>query len=357
MGAIGRMVTSTPFLEDQSTPASWNPITPCWTPGSEEASLTSPVVTDAVGRYNEAMDTIASLTTQEQVEREPLKYQLKTPFQNLSDGEQLKFVKKAKEDCLHVCNVIAPGNGEELFESMMSVQRELFDGSAPDDLVVLMTAYKNAKTRNLKKQILSLYAQRYPMTKLKKIHQPYGSLSTWEIKQARSHAKMHGPGTIPEIKTKHRVRLDMGKVDHFVEFINRPYFYQDVSYGNKVLTLDNGDRIEMPNVVRILTRSTMIEQYLEYCKEQCHEPLSRSSLFKILEVREASQRKSLQGLDNTAADGAAGFQTIETLVETLEKGGMEKQWCLRICQNLRDAKRYLKTDYRVHCQQHYSTCA
>ncbi|CAH3180820.1 unnamed protein product [Porites lobata] len=36
---------------------------------------------------------------------------------------------------------------------------------------------------------------------------------------------------------------------------------------------------------------------------------------------------------------------------------MEKQWCLRICQNLRDAKRYLKTDYRVHCQQHYPTCA
>ena len=82
---------------------------------------------------------------------------------------------------------------------------------------------------------------------------------------------MHGPGTIPEIKTKNRVRLDMWKVDHLVEFINRPYFYHDVSYGNKVLTLDNGDRIEMPNVVRILTRSTMIEQYLEYCKEQCHQ--------------------------------------------------------------------------------------
>ena len=173
MGAIGRMVTSTPFLEDQSTPASWNPITPCWTPGSEEASLTSPVVTDAVGRYNEAMDTIASLITQEKVEREPLKYQLKTPFQNLSDGEQLKFVKKAKGDCLHVCNVIALGNGEELFESMMSVQRELFDGS-----VVLMTAYKNAKTRNFKKQIPSPYAHRYPMTKMKKIHQRYGTLST-----------------------------------------------------------------------------------------------------------------------------------------------------------------------------------
>ena len=156
MGAMGRMVTSTPFLEDQPKPAFWNPITPCWTPGSEEASFTLPVVTDAVGRYKEAMDTIASLNTQEQVEREPFKYQLKTPFQNLSDGEQLKFVKKSKGDCLHVCNVIALGNGEEFFESMMSVQRELFDGSAPGDLVVLMTAYKNAKTRNFKKQIPSL---------------------------------------------------------------------------------------------------------------------------------------------------------------------------------------------------------
>ena len=83
---------------------------------------------------------------------------------------------------------------------------------------------------------------------------------------------------------------------------------------------------------------------------------SRSTVFKILEVREACQHKSLQGLQNTAADGAAGFQTIETLVETLGKGGMKKQWCLCICQNLRDAKRYLKTDYRVRCQEYYSTC-
>ena len=71
MGAIGSMVTLTPFLEDQSTLASWNPTTPCWTPGSEEASFTTPVVTDAVSRYNEAMDTIASLIIQEQVEYEP----------------------------------------------------------------------------------------------------------------------------------------------------------------------------------------------------------------------------------------------------------------------------------------------
>ena len=101
-------------------------------------------------------------------------------------------------------------------------------------------------------------------------------------------ANLSGPGTTLEVTTKHRVRLDMGKVDHFVEFTNRPYFYQDVSYGSKILILESGDRLEMPNVVRTVNRSTMFKQYLEYCKEQCHEPLSRSTLFKILEVREAS---------------------------------------------------------------------
>ncbi|KAL9983008.1 hypothetical protein ACROYT_G005129 [Oculina patagonica] len=347
---IAHLVISTPFREP-SAPQNI-PETPCWTPGSEITSPATPLVTDIVDAYSSAMDTIANLTAQE-VKREPLSSKLKTSLNNLSKAQQLNVLRQASEDCLLVCSVIAPGSGEELFESMTSAQREKCEGPIPDDLVVLM----NAKTRNLRKQILSLYAYRYPMSKLQEIHQPYGKLTKWEIKQARSHAKLHGPGTIPEATLKHRVRLDMEKVEHFVEFTNRPYFYQDVSYGSKILTLDSGEKIEMPHVVRTVTRSTMIEQYLEYCKEQCYEPLSRSTLFKILEVRKASQRKSLQGLDNTAADGAAGFETLDKLLETLEKGGKEKQWCLEARQKLRDAKRYLKTEFRVNCQPNNSTCA
>ena len=282
METIDLLVTSTPFREPP-TPQN-NPATPCWTPGTDAASPPTPLVADTVSMYNSAMDTIADLTAQK-IKCEPLISQMKTPLSNLSKAEQLNVVQKASEDCLLVCSAIAPGSGEELFKSVaQSTQRETFDGSPPGDLVVLMTAYKNAKTKNLKRQILILYAYRYPMSMLQKIHQPYGKLSTWEIKQACSHANLSGPGTPPEVTTKHRVRLDMSKVDHFVEFTNRPYFYQDVSYGSKILILESGDRIEMPNVVRTVTRSTMIEQYLEYCKEQCHEPLSRSTLFKILEV-------------------------------------------------------------------------
>jgi len=93
---------------------------------------------------------------------------------------------------------------------------------------------------------------------LQKIHLPYGKLSTWEIKQAHSHVNLSGPGATLEVTIKHRVRLDISKVDHFVEFTNRPYFYQDVSYGSKILTLENCDRIEIPNVLRTVTRSTMV---------------------------------------------------------------------------------------------------
>jgi len=112
-------------------------------------------------------------------------------------------------------------------------------------------------------------------------------------------------------KKYHRVRIDMSKLEHFIEFINRPYFYQNVSDGTKVIKLDSGETMEMPNVVRTVTRSTMINQYMQLCQEEKCEPLSRTTLFKILDVREASQRKSLQGLYNTAADGSAAFQRLK----------------------------------------------
>ena len=111
---------------------------------------------------------------------------------------------------------------------------------------------------------------------------PYEKLSSRQIHKARCHAKTLGPGTVPEKKKYHRVLVDMSKVDHFIEFINRPYFYQDVSYGSRILKLDNGETMEMPNVVRTVTRSTMISQYAQFFREENVEPLGRSTLFKIL---------------------------------------------------------------------------
>ena len=56
----------------------------------------------------------------------------------------------------------------------------------------------------------------------------------------------------------HRIRLGTGKVDHFMDFVNRAYFYQDVAFGTRTLTFGGGGKITMPNVIRTVTRSTMI---------------------------------------------------------------------------------------------------
>ena len=52
----------------------------------------------------------------------------------------------------------------------------------------------------------------------------------------------------------------------------------------------------------------MIAQYLAFCEEDGFQPLSRATMCRVLKVREASQCKSLQGLDNVSADGPKGFQ-------------------------------------------------
>ena len=46
-----------------------------------------------------------------------------------------------------------------------------------------------------------------------------------------------GPGQVTEEKIHHRGRINVTHVDHFIEFINRPYFFQDVSCGTKFLNL------------------------------------------------------------------------------------------------------------------------
>ncbi len=111
-----------------------------------------------------------------------------------------------------------------------------------------------------------------------------------------------------EKSTSHHVRLNRVQIDYFNDFINRPYLYQDVAYGTRTLKMDSGKKLKMPNMIRTVTRSTMINQYLMFCKEEMVEPLSRATLFRILQVRAASQQKSLCGVDNTAADGSGGFE-------------------------------------------------
>ena len=96
---------------------------------------------------------------------------------------------------------------------------------ATNDLRTLATAYKNAPSKNLK--TLSLYALNYTNEQLKKIHK-LEELSNRQIKKARQQAKKNGPGLPVKKVVSHRMHIDLVKLGHFVTFIDRPYFWQDV---------------------------------------------------------------------------------------------------------------------------------
>jgi hypothetical protein len=114
---------------------------------------------------------------------------------------------------------ISPSDDQNLFQAVQEHKRDC----NPD---FLTTANRNTTYKKIKTQILSLYAYEYPASKLIKMHYSFEKLSERQIKKA--HAKTFGPGTPVETTKKHSIYLNKAKLDHLIEFCNRPYFYQDV---------------------------------------------------------------------------------------------------------------------------------
>ena len=193
-----------------------------WTPGqgieednedSKEEEDSKKEAKSLIATYNEAMDNLSVQTKIANVS--PLTFQLKSSWDEATEDEKQVRVEKAMEGCSIVCEIIAPKAGDELLKPCVQLS-DLETECASGDWVALMQAYKNAPTRNLKTQILSLYAYRYPMQKLQKLHEPYESITTWQIKRARTHARECGPGLLVEKSSSYRVRLDTTLVDHFI---------------------------------------------------------------------------------------------------------------------------------------------
>lgn len=346
-------LSSPPGADKPAQTSLWTPS--CWTDNSSDSDEDKAERSDVkeppvLSTYNKALKDLSELADFRTPSQ--LKFQLHGKLDTATRSEKEECVERATEACKLVCNTIAPDDGKTLFECLPQKEQNV-----PESLRLLINAFTEAPTRNLKTQILSIYAYEYSMTKLQTLHEPYVKLSKWQIKRARAHARRNGPG-VAVIKPKtHWISLDMVKVDHFVDFVNRPYFHQDVAFGMRKLKLESGETIEMPNVVRTVTRSTIVAQYLQFCKDENFKSLSRSTLFRILEVRQASQRKSLQSLDNTAAEGSAAFQEMCNICKQLVQSGMDKTWSQSIINRLDKAKQYLKTDYKVHCQESESSCA
>ena len=59
-------------------------------------------------------------------------------------------------------------------------------------------------------------------------------------------------------------------------------------------------------------------------------------------------QRSLHGLDNITAEGTEAFDNLRAIVNTLVENGAGEHWAEIMRRDLKEAKRYLKTDYRTH---------
>ena len=73
-------------------------------------------------------------------------------------------------------------------------------------------------------------------------------------------------------------------------------------------------------------------------------------------MREASQKKSLSGLDNIAAEGVVSFERLLSILEELNQAGATQRRVTEPAKKLNDGKRYLKTEFKLNCSAEESEC-
>lgn len=137
--------------------------------------------------------------------------------------------------------------------------------------------------------------------------------------------------------------------------------------------MSSGSKIVVPDVIRNIIPSRIVSQYLAYCEEtdstDGFKPLTRTSLFAILQRCGASTRKSLAGLDNFSCDGSTAFDRLRDLCDEMATyGDYQANYCsihicckynfvclganpetvVRLKEQLHGGGNYLKLDFKTH---------
>ena len=275
-------------------------------------------------------------------------------WEDVSYRQQFYYLKKLQDIIKTTLFVLAPGQEglvwkafqerkfSNLYQPECPVEPKKWETRLVDEFV---EAYNQAETSQTRLQILSIFSGSFSKEELKR---RLPGITKWKIDQARLHAAINGKGMLSISRPIHRTRLDPVKTDHFLEFISRPCFLQDVAYETRKLKLDSGEQIAIPNSIRTVIPSRIVKQYLAFCSESGFKPVGERTLFRILQVCQASQQKSLQGLKYVSTEGSEAFDVLEEAVETLEQNGVDEFWSKEMKANLKNAKRYLKNEYQAH---------
>ena len=270
-------------------------------------------------------------------------------YKDLSHRVKLRYIYLAKTIFASIASFMTKDDAEmftlDVFNELRPEYSNIkLDGNFCQVMSGVSEAYSNAESWLSRREILSIVAPKLPL-KILQLFIP--GLTDHRFSAARFHATACGIGSRVCEKVNPVRRFTDSQIAHFVDFIISPHVCIDLPFGEKILKLSAGIELNVPDTIRNMGPTRIVEQYFSYCEELCQgfEPLSRSSLFTILDVCKASTRKSLQGIDHFAADAAEGFEGIKKMIENNTHLSSEST---RLIENLKRARLYLKSDYKVH---------
>lgn len=296
---------------------------------------------DALNEYLQSRDT------------SPVRSRLNTPWEIASERTRRYYIRKAGQGMTAIMEDIAPKSPAELFQAMCSsqaIQRTLSSDEETETTVdetllgALADCYHAAGCWETRRQILSIMADK---VSFKKLRLWIPDLSSYRFTEAKRHCLTHGRGAPVSSAQAPVMRVSTAQIDHFITFITSAHVIQDLPFGERTITLSSKETIKVPNVIRTMVPERLVKQYLAYCEETGFKALSRSTLLRILSVCAASVRKSLQGLDYISSSGAEAFDDLCKVAEMLGDAGKGMGWAKQQETNLRESKRYLKSDYKV----------
>ena len=274
----------------------------------------------------------------------------KKRWEAASERTRASHVSKAKSVIVSGLNVIAPGDAGYLWEAVKksgSVEKVLGIGERQEDrkyLKALAESYQNASTWETRRQILSIMAD---LITFKRILNYIPGITKYRFKIARQHSLQYGRGALPARAKSPRMRVENKQLDHFLTYITSPHVIQDLPFGQRYLRLSSGKILETPNVIRAMIPNRLVKQYQAYCEETNFTPFSPTTMLRVLSACGATVRKSLQGLDYIASDGAKGFEALCGIVDQLKERGLDRETAKKWKVSLREGKQYLKADYKV----------
>lgn len=326
-------------------------------PLSQESSSTDQTSQESynIDDINEK-ETVSSLDNfLQHANLQPLGSVLTRPWDTVSKKTQSHYRKKTSKIIAEILRTVAPESAASLWNAIKrsnDVMEQLEDPMLDDNfLLALAESYKQASKPDTRRQLLSLVAGKISHAHLSKY---IPAVTRYQYTAARKYSLEVGADFTVDQPQQHRTKVDIAKVEHFIDFITASNVIQDLPFGRKTLKLSNNEEIEIPHVIRTLMPSRLVAQYNQYCKENSYIPLSRSTLFQIVsESCPASVRKSLQGLDNYVAEGGRAFDNLISLMDTLMKYGAPESTVHGIKEKLKLLKQYLKGDYKVMMNVYY----